>query len=90
MTIHKFEHLGVPDDVTQDDTKKLNAEIALMVLKDFHESGLFPEEHNSRLVELSERLLKTSLYKSPEDIGDDEVLEQAFNLIEEYLKEQGV
>ena len=81
-------------------TKKLNessrntrermAGIALMALKDFHESGLFPEKHNSRLVELSERLLKTSLYKSPEDIGDDEALEQTFNLIEEYLKEQGV
>ena len=72
------------------DTKKLNAGIALMALKDFHESGLFPEKHNSRLVELSERLSKTSLYKSPEDIGDDEALEQTFNLIEEYLKEQGV
>ncbi len=82
------------------DTKKLNessrntreriAVIALMALKDFHESGLFPEKHNSILVELSERLLKTSLCKSPEDTGDDEVLEQTFNLIEEYLKEQGV
>ena len=90
MTIHKFEHLGIPDEVTQDDTKKLNAGMALMALKAVHEFGLFPEKHNSRLVELSERLSKTSLYKSPEDIGDDEALEQAFNLIEEYLKEQGV
>jgi hypothetical protein len=24
MTIHKFEHLGIPDEVIQDDTKKLN------------------------------------------------------------------
>ena len=33
MTIHKFEHLGIPDEVTQDDTKKLNAWIALMALQ---------------------------------------------------------
>ena len=56
MTIHKFEHLSIPDEVTKDNTKKLNAGIAIMALQGAEEvQGLKPEDFQ-RVAVLVERL----------------------------------
>ena len=97
MTIHKFEHLGIPDDVTQDDAKKLNAGIAIMALQGAEEvAGLKPEDFQ-RVAELVKRLTKTAvmqeIYAEDESVSsvlDAALTEHAINMIEEYLKEQGV
>ena len=97
MTIHKFEHLGIPDEVTQDNTKKLNAGIALIALQGADEAqGLKPEDFE-RLSELVRRLTKTvvmqEIYTEDESVSstlDTALTEHAINMIEEYLKEQGV
>ena len=100
MTIHKFEHLGIPDEVTQDDTKKLNessrntreliAGIALLALQSFDEAQVLSEEDYAKTVAMAYRLEKTPLYKDSEDSDNASHIQQAFVLIEEYLKEQGV
>ena len=100
MTIHKFEHLGVPDEVTQDDTKKLNessrntreriAGIALLALQSFDEAQVLSEEDYAKTVAMAYRLEKTPLYKDSKDSDNASHIQQAFALIEEYLKEQGV
>ncbi len=90
MTIHKFEHLGIPDEVTQDDTKKLNAGIALLALQNFDEAQVLSEEDYTKTVAMAYRLEKTPLYKDSKDSDNASHIQQAFALIEEYLKEQGV
>ena len=97
MTIHKFEHRGITDEVTQDHTKKLNAGIAIMALRGAEEvTGLKPEDFQ-RVAELVKRLTKTSviqeIYAEDESVSstlDTALTEHAINMIEEYLKEQGV
>lgn len=97
MTIHKFEHLGIPDDVTQDDAKKLNAGIAIMALQGAEEvTGLKPEDFQ-RVAELVKRLTKTAvmqeIYAEDESVSsvlDAALTEHAIAMIEEYIKEQGV
>ncbi len=79
------------------DTKKLNAGIALMALQGADEvSGLKPEDYNS-VAELVKRLEKTAVMQ--EINSEDEIVtsaldvaltKHAISLIEEYLKEQGV
>ena len=91
MTIHKFEHLGIPDEVTQDNTKKLNAGIALLALRSFGEAQVLSEEDYTKTVAMAYRLEKTPLYKDSKDSDNAAIhIQQAFAMIEEYLKEQGV
>ena len=89
MTIHKFEHLGIPDEVTQDDAKKLNAGIALVCLGAYLEDGLISEEQFKRISVLANKCYDTSVAKESET-HDVEYIEQSIAMIEEYLKEQGV
>ena len=90
MTIHKFEHLGIPDEVTQDNTKELNVGIALLALRSFDEAQVLSEEDYAKTVAMAYRLEKTPLYKDSKDSDAASHIQQAFTLIEEYLKEQGV
>ena len=97
MTIHKFEHLGIPDEVTQDDTKKLNAGIALMALQSADEITGLKAEDFERVTVLVKRLTKTAvmqeIYTEGESVSsvlDAALTEHAIAMIEEYLKEQGV
>ena len=79
------------------DTKKLNAGIALMALQGAEEvQGLKPEDFQ-RVSVLVKRLTKTSvmqeIYAEDESVSsvlDTALTEHAINMIEEYLKEQGV
>ena len=97
MTIHKFEHLGIPDEVTQDHTKKLNAGIALMALQSADEITGLKSEDFERVAVLVKRLTKTEvmqeIYTEDESVSsalNAALTEHAINMIEEYLKEQGV
>ena len=97
MTIHKFEHLGIPGEVTQDDTKKLNAGIALMALQSADEITGLKSEDFERVAVLVKRLTKTAvmqeIYTEDESVSsvlDTALTEHAIAMIEEYLKEQGV
>ena len=97
MTIHKFEHLGIPDEVTQDHTKKLNAGIALMALRRGDEITGLKSEDFERVAVLVKRLTKTAImqeiYTEDEPVSsvlDTALTEHAIAMIEEYLKEQGV
>ena len=72
------------------DTKKLNAGIAIIALQNIHEQGGLSEDQLLTATSLSERLTKTALYKYDGEEQDQAGIEQAFSLIEEYLKEQGV
>ena len=80
------------------DTKKLNesdrtirerlAGIAIIALQNIHQQGGLTEEQLLEVMNLSERLTKTALYLHG---GEDQAgIRQCINLIEEYLKEQGV
>ena len=89
MTIHKFEHLGIPDEVTQDDTKKLNAGIALVCLGSYLEDGRIAQEQLERIRVLADRGKNTPIAKESET-NDVEYIEQSIAYLEEYLKEQGV
>lgn len=89
MTIHKFEHLGIPDEVTQDNTKKLNAGIALVCLGSYLEDGMITQEQFERIHVLADRGKNTPIAKENET-NDVEYIEQSIAMIEEYLKEQGV
>lgn len=79
------------------DTKKLNAGIALMALQGADEAqGLKPEDFE-RVAQLVKRLTKTTvmqeIYTEDESVSsvlDAALTEHAINMIEEYLKEQGV
>ena len=88
MTIHKFEHLGVPDEVTQDDTKKLNAGIAFLALQSLDDRDGISDEYIPAITALAERTVVTPLYNA--GTTDDEIIRQCIVTIEEYLKEQGV
>ena len=90
MTIHRFEHLGIPDEVTQDNTKELNAGIALLALQNFDEAQVLSEEDYAKTVAMAYRLEKTPLYEDSKDSDNDGHIQQVFALIEDYLKEQGV
>ena len=72
------------------DTKKLNAGIAIIALQNIHEQGGLSEDQLLTATSLSERLTKTALYKYDGEEQDQSGIQQAFALIEEYLKEQGV
>ena len=100
MTIHKFEHLGIPDEVTQDHTKKLNessrntrerlAGIALLCLENMQQSGLLSEEEFNTVAKQCERLEGLPLYNESDNEQDKTIASHAISTIEEYLKEQGV
>ena len=89
MTIHKFEHLGIPDEVTQDNTKKLNAGIALVCLGSYLDDGMITQEQFNRISRLA-LLCKNTSVMIESEINDAEYIEQAIAYLEEYLKEQGV
>ena len=89
MTIHKFEHLGIPDEVTQDNTKKLNAGIALVCLGSYLDDGMITQEQFERIRVLADRGKNTPIAKESET-NDVEYIEQSIAYLEEYLKEQGV
>ena len=72
------------------DTKKLNAVIAIIALQNIHEQGGLSEDQLLTATSLSERLTKTALYKYDGEDQNQAGIQQAFALIEEYLKEQGV
>ena len=72
------------------DTKKLNAGIAIIALQNIHEQGGLSEDQLLTPMSLSERLTKTALYKYDGAEQDQAGIQQAFDLIEEYLQEQGV
>ena len=72
------------------DTKELNAGIALLALQSFDEAQVLSEEDYAKTVAMAYRLEKTPLYKDSKDSDNDGHIQQAFALIEEYLKEQGV
>ena len=70
------------------DTKKINAGIAIIALQNIHQQGGLTEEQLLEVMNLSERLTKTALYIYG---GEDQAgIQQCISLIEEYLKEQGV
>ena len=82
------------------DTKKLNessrttrerlAGIAIIALQNIHQQGGLSDNQLKKCMSLSERLTKTALYKYDGEEQDQAGIQQAFVLIEEYLKEQGV
>ena len=72
------------------DTKKLNAGIAIIALQNIHQQGGLTEEQLLDVMNLSERLTKTALYIHSGEDEDQAGIRQCINLIEEYLKEQGV
>jgi hypothetical protein len=98
MTIHKFEHLGIPDEIIQDDTKKLNessrntrerlAGIAFLALQSLDDRDGVSDKYIPAITALAERAVVTPLYKP--GTTDDEIIQQCMITIEEYLKEQGV
>lgn len=98
MTIHKFEHLGIPDEVTQDGTKKLNessrntreriARIAFLALQSLDDRDGISDNYITAITALAERTVVTPLYNP--GITDVEIIQQCIITIEEYLKEQGV
>ena len=88
MTIHKFEYLGIPDEVTQDDTKKLNAGIAFLALESLDERDGISDKYIPEITALAERAVVTPLHNA--GTTDDEIIQQCIITIEEYLKEQGV
>ena len=82
------------------DTKKLNessrntreriAGLAIIALQNIDEQGGLSEDQLLTVMSLSERLTKTALYKDDGTNQDQAIIQQAFAMIEEYLKEQGV
>ena len=70
------------------DTKKLNAGIAYLCLQNLDEYDSIPEKYIHDITSLADRTEKTELYNA--GTNDEEIIEQCINLIEEYLKEQGV
>ena len=72
------------------DTKKLNAGIAIIALQNINEQGGLSEDQLLTAASLSERLIKTALCKGDGTDQNQAAIQQAFILIEEYLKEQGV
>lgn len=72
------------------DTKELNAGIAIIALQNIHEHGGLSEDQLLTATSLSERFTKTELYKYGGEEQDQAAIQQTFVLIEEYLKEQGV
>ena len=88
MTIHKFEYLGIPDEVTQDHTKKLNAGIAFLALRSLDDQDGISDKYIPAITSLAERTVVTPLYNASNT--DDEIVQQCIITIEEYIKEQGV
>lgn len=72
------------------DLKKLNAGIAIIALQNMHQQGGLSGEQLLEIMNLSERLTKTALYRYDGEDQDQAGIRQCINLIEEYLKEQGV
>ena len=82
------------------DTHKLNesdrtirerlAGIAIIALQNIHQQGGLTEEQLLDVINLSERLTKTALYIHSGEDEDQAGIRQCINLIEDYLKEQGV
>ena len=72
------------------DTKKLNAGIAIIALQNIDEQGGLSEDQLLTAISLSKRLIKTELYIGDGTNQDQAGIHQAFAMIEEYLKEQGV
>lgn len=67
-------------------TKKLNAGIAMIALQNMHQQGELSDNQLKKCVSLSERLVETALYKHDGADQDQAGIEQAFNLIEDYLR----
>ena len=72
------------------DTKELNAGIAIIALQNMRQQEGLSDNQLEKCMSLSERLTKTALYKYDGEEQDQSGIHQAFVLIEEYLKEQGV
>ena len=79
------------------DTKKLNAGIALLALRSADEITGLKSEDFERVAALVKRLMKTAVMQetytedgSVSSVLDTALIEHAINMIEEYLKEQGV
>ena len=72
------------------DTKKLNAGIAIIALQNIDEQGGLSEDQLLTAMSLSKRLTKTAIYIGDGTNQDQDGIHQAFAMIEEYLKEQGV
>lgn len=70
------------------DTKKINAGIAIIALQNIHQQGGLTEEQLLEVMNLSERLTKTALYIHGGEDEDQADIRQCINLIEDYLKEQ--
>ena len=70
------------------DTKRINAGIAVIALQNIHQQGGLTEEQFLEVMNLSERLTKTALYIHGGEDEDQAGIRQCINLIEEYLKEQ--
>ena len=75
--------------IAEKDTKRLNAGIAIIALRNMHHEERLSDNQLEKYVSLSERMIKTDLYKYGEE-QDQDAIQQTFVLIEEYLKEQGV
>jgi len=71
------------------DTKKLNAGIAIMALAFADAQGRANEDQFLKIRVLCERLTNTSLY-GDSDNSDEEKIQHAIKLIEEYLEEEVV
>ena len=76
--------------IAEKDTKRLNACIAIIALGNIHQEERLSDNQLEKCVSLSERLIKTALYKYCGEEQDQDAIQQSFVLIEEYLKEQGV
>ena len=75
--------------IAEKDTKRLNVCIAIIALRNMHKEERLSDNQLEKYVSLSERMIKTELYKYGEEQEED-ASQQAFVLVEEYLKEQGV
>lgn len=72
------------------DTKKLNAGLAILILQHLDYKALVPEDCLEMFVSVAQRLSLTELYDESKVPSDKEVSMHCISLIEEYLKEQGV
>lgn len=69
--------------------KKLNAAIAIMALNFADTDGRVNEKQFLKISALCERLATTPLYEDGKE-SDEDKIQHAIKLIEEYLEEEGV
>lgn len=79
--------------MSENSIKKLNAGIAFSTLVCIYEDEKLDEEKSELLKQLAKRMQNTEMGKEELESAkkfDQQAIEYAFSLIEEYLKEQGV